>query len=67
MVDLVYKIEEGEPYLLGELRIRGNERTKDKVIRREAAMAGLLPGEVLDKNRIEHLQEAAADAGLLPR
>ena len=31
----------------------GNDRTKDKVIRREAVMAGLLPGEVLDKNRIE--------------
>ena len=37
----------------GELDIVGNDRTKDKVIRREAVMAGLLPGEVLDKNRIE--------------
>ena len=52
VVDLVYKIEEHEPYMLGELRIQGNARTKDKVIRREAVMAGLLPGEVLDKNRI---------------
>ena len=39
--------------MLGELEIRGNARTKDKVIRREAVKAGLLPGEVLDKNRIE--------------
>ena len=39
--------------MLGELEIVGNERTRDKVIRREAVMAGLLPGEVLDKNRIE--------------
>ena len=53
VVDLVYKIEEGEPYLLGVLDVRGNERTRDKVIRREAVMAGLLPGEVLDLNRIE--------------
>ena len=52
VVDLVYKIEEHEPYMLGELRIQGNARTKDKVIRREAVMAGLLPGEVLDKNRM---------------
>ena len=44
--------EEHEPYMLGELRIQGNARTKDKVIRREAVMAGLLPGEVLDKNRM---------------
>jgi len=53
VVDLLYRIEEGEPYRLGELEIKGNLRTKDKVIRREAVMAGLLPGEVLDKNRIE--------------
>jgi outer membrane protein insertion porin family len=57
VVDLVYKIEEGEPYLMGEFRIIGNTRTKDKVIRREAVMAGLLPGEVLDKNRLEIFQK----------
>ena len=53
VVDLVYSIEEREPFSLGELEIVGNDRTKDKVIRREAVMAGLLPGEVLDRNRIE--------------
>ena len=53
VVDLVYKIEEGETYYLGFLEVRGNERTRDKVIRREAVMAGLLPGEVLDLNRLE--------------
>jgi outer membrane protein insertion porin family len=53
VVDLVYKIEEHEPFMMAELKIHGNGRTKDKVIRREAVMAGLLPGEVLDKNRIE--------------
>src|SRR5262249_3295680 len=53
VVDLLYKISEGEPYLLGELEINGNDRTKDNVIRREAVQAGLLPGEILDKNRIE--------------
>jgi outer membrane protein insertion porin family len=53
VVDLVYKIEEGEPYTLAELRVQGNTRTRDKVIRREAVQAGLLPGEVLDRNRIE--------------
>jgi outer membrane protein insertion porin family len=57
VVDLVYKIEEGEPYLIGDFRIIGNTRTKDKVIRREAVMAGLLPGEVLDKNRLEIYQK----------
>ena len=53
VVDLLYRINEGEPYLLGELEINGNDRTRDKVIRREAVQAGLLPGEILDKNRLE--------------
>ncbi len=53
VVDLVYKIEEGEPYTMAELRVQGNTRTRDKVIRREAVQAGLLPGEILDRNRIE--------------
>jgi outer membrane protein insertion porin family len=56
VVDLVYKIEEGEPYILGDLVIRGNDRTQDKVIRREAWMAGLVPGEVLNKNRMDLFQ-----------
>ncbi len=53
IVDITYKIEEGSPYLTGEIIIRGNERTKDKVVRREFLMAGVLPGEPLDKNRLE--------------
>jgi outer membrane protein insertion porin family len=53
MVDIVYRIEEGDEYFLGQFIVRGNARTKDKVVRREAIMAGLLPGEVLDLNRIE--------------
>ena len=64
VVDLVYSIEEHEPFSLGELEIVGNDRTKDKVIRREAVMAGLLPGEVLDKNRIEIVPAAADGPGV---
>ena len=60
VVDLLYNISEGEPYLLGELEIVGNDRTKDKVIRREAVMAGLLPGEILElANRLEIFRAAA--------
>ena len=65
VVDLVYKIEEKEPYLLGELEIVGNARTKDKVIRREAVQAGLLPGEILDKNRIDMYQRRLELAAIL--
>ena len=53
IVNVLYSIEEGQPYILGQIIIRGNGRTKDKVVRREALMAGLLPGELLDKNRLE--------------
>lgn len=60
VVDIVYQIEEGEPYLVGEIIVRGNERTRDKVVRREAAMAGLLPGEPLDATRIETYRKRLA-------
>ncbi|SIO11639.1 outer membrane protein assembly complex, YaeT protein [Singulisphaera sp. GP187] len=63
VVDLVYEIEEGEPYLLGDLIIRGNDRTKDKVIRREALMAGFLPGEVLNLNRMDTFKQRLGNTG----
>ncbi len=52
-IDLVYTIEEGAPYTLGRIIIKGNGRTQDRVIRREAVMAGLIPGQPLDSNRID--------------
>ena len=48
---------------MGDLIVRGNARTRDKVIRREAVMAGLLPGEVLDKYRLETFQKRLAGTG----
>jgi outer membrane protein insertion porin family len=63
VVDIVYRINEGEPYTFGELKILGNERTKDKVLRREFAMAGLLPGEPLDANRIEIAKKRLGNLG----
>ena len=63
VVDLVYQIQEGEPYILGEIRIVGNERTREKVVRREAMMAGLNPGEPLDANRIQIFKQRLAGTG----
>ena len=63
VVDLVYKIEEGEPYFVGFFDVFGNERTRDKVIRREAAMAGILPGEPLDATRIDTLKKRLGNTG----
>ena len=63
VVDIVYQIQEGEPYIMGELKIIGNERTREKVVRREAWMAGLNPGEPLDANRIQIFKQRLAGTG----
>jgi len=49
-VDIEYTITEGLAYTVRDVRIAGNVITKDKVIRRELAIA---PGDPVDKNRIE--------------
>src|SRR5438876_654130 len=53
-MDLVYQIEEGEPSKIEKIEIRGNTRTKDKVIRRELAVS---PGEVFDMVRVKLSKE----------
>ncbi len=59
-MDLEFKIDEGQKYYVERIDIHGNVKTKDKVIRRELAIA---PGEVFDmvrvkisKQRLEGLQ-----------
>ena len=62
-VRVIYRIEEGSPYILGQIIVKGNARTKDKVVRREALMAGLLPGEILDMNRIDTFRRRLGSTG----
>src|SRR5205809_3502106 len=59
LVDVHYKIEEGERSYVNRVDIEGNTRTKDKVIRREVLIA---PGDVFNtvradttKKRLENL------------
>src|SRR6266536_2257208 len=59
LVDVQYKIEEGERSYVNRVNIEGNTRTKDKVIRREVLIA---PGDVFNtvradttKKRLENL------------
>ena len=66
VVDVIYEIEEGDPYLLGEFRVTGNKPTQDKVVRREAVMAGLLPGELLDLNRVESFKKRLTGTRIVP-
>lgn len=57
VVDLVYKIDEGERYNVGAITVHGNGRTQDKVVRRELLMAGLAPDEPLDATKLEMAQK----------
>lgn len=59
-MDLTYELDEGEKSYIEKVEIRGNTKTKDRVIRRELAVA---PGEVFDmvrvkrsKSRLEQMQ-----------
>ena len=59
-MDLQFTVDEGQQSFIEKIQIRGNSKTKDKVIRRELAVS---PGEVfnmvgvkLSKQRLEGLQ-----------
>ncbi|MCX6926776.1 MAG: outer membrane protein assembly factor BamA [Verrucomicrobia bacterium] len=49
-MDLEFQIDEGKQYHIEKIEIKGNIRTKDKVIRRELAVS---PGEVFDMVRVK--------------
>lgn len=53
-MDLNYEIEEGEQVFIEKVEIRGNTKTKDKVIRRELAVS---PGEVFDMVEVRRSRE----------
>jgi len=53
-IDLEFQIDEGQKSYVEQISIRGNIKTKDKVIRRELAIA---PGEVFDMVRIKISQQ----------
>ena len=49
-MDLVYELEEGEKSFIEKIEIKGNIKTKDRVLRRELAVS---PGEVFDSVRVK--------------
>ena len=53
-VNVVYQVTEGVPVVLNEIQIRGNDYTKDKVIRREIALG---PGDRMLADRAERSQK----------
>ena len=53
-VNIVYQVSEGVPVVINEVQIRGNDYTKDKVIRREIALG---PGDRMLADRAERSQK----------
>lgn len=49
-MDVTFEIEEGQKAFIEKIEIKGNVRTKDRVIRRELAVA---PGETFDMVRVQ--------------
>jgi len=37
-VDVIYRVQKGQKYYVGDIRIAGNTKTRDKVVRREMAL-----------------------------
>ncbi len=59
-IDMTYAIREGELTYIEKIEIRGNSKTKDKVIRRELAVH---PGEIYDSVRVDRSVERLKNLG----
>ncbi len=59
-IDLTYAIREGELTYIERIDIRGNSKTKDKVIRRELAVH---PGEIYDTVRVDRSVDRLKNLG----
>ncbi len=53
-IDLLYDVDEGNKSFIEKIEIKGNDKTKDKVIRRELAVS---PGETYDMVRVKLSKE----------
>src|SRR3989338_4300626 len=59
-VDVVYQINEGDLYFVDKVKIRGNTKTKDIVIRRELRIR---PGDKFDGNVIDRSKQRLENLG----
>ncbi|HVV72732.1 MAG TPA: outer membrane protein assembly factor BamA, partial [Verrucomicrobiae bacterium] len=53
-MDLEFQVDEGQKYSIEKIEIRGNTKTRDKVIRRELAVS---PGETFDMVRVKRSKQ----------
>jgi outer membrane protein insertion porin family len=63
-IDITYTIREGELAYIELIEIRGNTKTKDKVIRRELAVA---PGDIYNTVRVDRSVERLKNLGFFER
>jgi outer membrane protein insertion porin family len=63
-MDLLYEFREGEQFRIGRIDIKGNVKTKDKVIRRELAVS---PGETFDMVRVKRSKSRLQQMGFFER
>jgi outer membrane protein insertion porin family len=63
-MDLTYEIEEGDPSRIERIDIRGNTKTRDRVIRRELAVT---PGETFNMVRVKISRQRLEGLGFLER
>ena len=63
-VNVVFKVTEGVPVVINEVKIRGNDYTMDKVIRREIALG---PGDRMLADRAERSQKRLENLGYFSR
>lgn len=62
LVDLVVKIEQGVPSIVGKVSITGNELTRQKVVLRQ--IRGMDPGRRFDKTGVDRTRRRLADGRL---
>jgi outer membrane protein insertion porin family len=61
VADLLFEVREGQLAYIRDIRIRGNQQTKDKVLRRELAVR---PGEIFDEVRVRRSENRLRNMGL---
>lgn len=59
-MDLIYRMSEGDISYIEKIEIRGNTKTKDKVVRRELAVR---PGQIFDMVRVNRSRERLENLG----
>src|SRR5437016_4991990 len=64
LIDITYKIDEGQRSYVERINITGNTRTKDKVIRREVLIS---PGDVFNTVRVETSKKRLENLGYFSR